>query len=113
MEWPVERERSGRLGTRNQLNSIILAAPDIDIDLFRTHLDKLAERTRSTIFLLISKTDGALRVSARLAGGVQKVGVELNSAGHFDEDTSPVIDQILTVSSIRILRNATSGGSRN
>jgi esterase/lipase superfamily enzyme len=155
MEGLVERERSGRLGTRNQLNSVILAAPDIDIDLFRTHLNKLSERTRSTIFLLISETDGALRVSARLAGGVprvgaapleeleefgvtvidlsaisnsssgthskfagspevvQLIGVGLNSAGRFDEDTSPVIDQILTVSPIRILRNAASGGSRN
>lgn len=152
MEGLVKLDRDGKLGTRKTLNTIVLAAPDIDIDLFRTQLNSLSPDTRRTIFLLISERDGALRVSARLAGGVPRVGATplkaleefgltvidlseisnsssgshssfagspdvvqligagLNSAGRFDDDTSPIIDQILTVSPIRILRQRTGGG---
>jgi esterase/lipase superfamily enzyme len=103
--------------------------------------------------VLISERDQALRVSARLAGGVprlgatpleelgefeltiidlsaindstsgthskfagspevvQLIGAGLNTAGRFDDDNTSLLDQILTVSPIRILRNATSGGN--
>lgn len=152
MEGLVERQQAGRLGKGKRLNSIMLAAPDIDIDLFRTQLDQLSPETRGAIFLLISERDPALRVSSRIAGGVPRVGAAsletleefgvtvidlsaihdsssgdhskfagspevvqligagLNSAGRFGEDTSPVIDQILSVSPIRILRNKAAGG---
>jgi esterase/lipase superfamily enzyme len=152
MEGLVERERIGARG-RGRLDTVMLAAPDIDIDLFRTHLDQLSPETRSSLFVLISERDQALRVSARLAGGVprlgatpleeleefgltiidlsaindstsgthskfagspevvQLIGAGLNTAGRFDDDNTPLLDQILTVSPIRILRNATSGGN--
>lgn len=151
MEGLVERDRKGKLGSQKNLNTIVLAAPDIDIDLFRTQLNKLSPEIRRSIFLLISERDAALRVSARLAGGVprvgaaslqdleefgltvidlsdindssagshsafagspdvvQLIGLGLNNAGRFGEDTSPLIDQILTVSPIRILRQRTGG----
>lgn len=151
MEGLVERERSGMLGRRKDLNTIVLAAPDIDIDLFRTQLNRLPPEIRRSIFLLISERDAALRVSARLAGGVPRVGAAplrdleefgltvidlseindsssgshsafagspdvvqligagLNSAGRFGDDTSPLIDQILTVSPIRVLRQGSGG----
>lgn len=151
MEGLVERERTGNLGRRKAIDNIVLAAPDIDIDLFRTQLAQLSPKTRQSIFLLISERDAALRVSSRLAGGVPRVGAAplkeleefgltvidlsdiddsntgshssfagspevvqligagLNSAGRFDKDTSPLIDQILTVSPIRILRRRTGG----
>ncbi len=151
MEGLVERDRSGELGRRKNLNTIVLAAPDIDIDLFRAQLNRLSPEIRRSIFLLISERDAALRVSARLAGGVPRVGAAplrdleefgltvidlsdindsssgshsafagspdvvqligagLNSAGRFGEDTSPLIDQILTVSPIRVLRQSPGG----
>ena len=151
MEGLVELDRNAALGTRKAVGNIVLAAPDIDIDLFRTQLAQLSPRTRAAIFLLISERDGALRVSARLAGGVPRVGATplgdleefgltvidlseindssagthsafagspevvqligagLNSASRFGNDTSPLIDQILTVSPIRILRQRTGG----
>jgi hypothetical protein len=42
---------------------------------------------------------------------VQLIGAGLNTAGRFDDDNTSLLDQILTVSPIRILRNATSGGN--
>lgn len=151
MEGLVERARTDRPG-RGKLDTVMLAAPDIDLDLFRTHLAQLSPETRRSIFLLISARDRALGVSSRLAGGVPRVGAAspgdlvefgltvidlseiddsttgthstfagspevvqligagLNAAGRFDEDNSPLIDQILTISPIRILRNAVGGG---
>jgi len=58
---------AGRLG------AIVLAAPDIDFDLFETALRRLrsiAER----ITVIASTADRALEVSRRLAGGVTRVG---------------------------------------
>jgi len=151
MEGLVERERSSGVGQQKKINSIVLAAPDIDIDLFRSQLNQLRPKTRESIFLLVSNSDGALRVSSRIAGGVprvgstplahleefgltiidlsdinistadnhsafaaspdvvQLIGVGMKSVGRFGEDTSPVIDQILTMSPIRILRQTTGG----
>jgi esterase/lipase superfamily enzyme len=69
-----------------------------------------------TVIDLSAISNSSSGTHSKFAGSpevVQLIGVGLNSAGRFDEDTSPVIDQILTVSPIRILRNAASGGSRN
>jgi esterase/lipase superfamily enzyme len=145
MEGLVERERSGGVSSRKHINSIVLAAPDIDIDLFRTQLRQLRPETRSAMYLLISENDPALRVSSGLAGGVPRVGAApleeleefgltvidlshindssagthaafagspevvqligagLDEHGRFGDDTSPVIEQILRASPIRIL----------
>src|SRR6056297_229156 len=72
MEGLVERERSDGVGKQKKINSIVLAAPDIDIDLFRSQLNQLRPKTRESIFLLVSNSDGALRVSSRIAGGVPR-----------------------------------------
>jgi len=59
--------RLGRLGI------VILAAPDIDLDLFVNQLRAVPpERRRFTV--LISRDDRALAVSRRIAGGVPRVG---------------------------------------
>ncbi|WPL19227.1 hypothetical protein Thiowin_04337 [Thiorhodovibrio winogradskyi] len=74
MEGLVDAQQAGTLGRRATINHIILAAPDIDLDLFRTQLAQLAPAIRKKMFLLVSKDDIALNLSRRIAGGVPRVG---------------------------------------
>ena len=55
------------------LNRIILAAPDVDIDLFDEYLKDIAP-VRERIVVLVSKDDRALQLSRRIAGGIDRVG---------------------------------------
>ena len=67
MEGLVEAQQAGRLGRRT-INHIILASPDIDIDLFRAQIELLPQAVRDKMYLLVSRDDSALRVSRRIAG---------------------------------------------
>lgn len=63
----------GDFNSTQRLGVVILAAPDIDLDLFASQLGAVPpERRRFTV--LISQDDKALAVSRRLAGGVPRVG---------------------------------------
>jgi esterase/lipase superfamily enzyme len=53
---------------------IILAAPDIDVDVFRSQLRDIGT-LRNPITLLVSKTDRALEVSSFLGGERPRVGL--------------------------------------
>lgn len=75
MEGLVDLQHAGTLGRRGTINHIMLASPDIDIDLFRSQLVQLPREIREKIFVLISKDDRALRASSLLAGGVPRVGM--------------------------------------
>ncbi len=96
MEGLVEAERAGTLGKRADIDHIILASPDIDIDLFRTQIAQLPEPILQKMYVLISKDDSALRVSRRLAGGVPRVGAtdaaELEKLGVTVIDLSEIED---------------------
>jgi esterase/lipase superfamily enzyme len=96
MEGLVDAQQEGRLGTRNGINSIMLASPDIDIDLFRTQLAQLPRPVIEKMFLLVSEDDAALRFSRRIAGGVPRVGAadteELEGLGLTVIDLSQVED---------------------
>lgn len=74
MEGLVHQQLSGQFGRRGMLGTIMLASPDIDIDLFRSQISVLPEEIRKRVYLLISKNDGALKLSRRIAGGVPRVG---------------------------------------
>ena len=74
MEGLVDAQLSGRLGKRNKIDTVMLASPDIDIDLFRTQVAILPEAFREKIYVLVSQDDYALRVSRIIAGGVPRVG---------------------------------------
>jgi esterase/lipase superfamily enzyme len=74
MEGLVDATQEGRLGKNTTINSIMLASPDIDIDLFRTQLALLPRPVVEKIFVLASADDAALRFSRRIAGGVPRVG---------------------------------------
>ena len=99
MEGLVEAQQAGRLGRRKTINHIMLASPDIDIDLFRTQLELLPQAVRDRMYLLVSRDDSALRVSRRIAGGVPRVGAaneeELEELGLTVIDLSEIDDSRL------------------
>jgi esterase/lipase superfamily enzyme len=96
MEGLVEAQRAGILGRRKTISHIMLASPDIDIDLFRTQIAELPREIRERMYLFVSRNDGALRISRRIAGGVPRVGAadtaELEGYGLTVIDLSEVED---------------------
>ncbi|GAB5375017.1 MAG: alpha/beta hydrolase [Acuticoccus sp.] len=63
----------GQFNARGRINSVILAAPDIDIDLFQRQLDWLRP-DQLPVYVLVSADDKALGLSRRIAGNVERVG---------------------------------------
>ncbi|GLK68122.1 lipoprotein [Hansschlegelia plantiphila] len=65
--------RDGRIAPK--IRNVILAAPDVDVDVFKQQLGEMGpanERPRFTIF--VSRDDRALRLSSRIAGEVPRLG---------------------------------------
>lgn len=62
-----------RFNAGGRINSVVLAAPDIDVDLFRRQLSavKVGE---PPVYVLVSDDDEALAISSRIAGNVPRVG---------------------------------------
>jgi len=59
-------------GTVDRLQ-VVLAAPDIDIDVFRTQVAAVGPMS-PPLTILVSKDDRALAISSRLSGGRERVG---------------------------------------
>ncbi len=56
-----------------KISNLILASPDLDVDVFRKQVREMGpKRPRVTIF--VSRHDRALRLSALIAGGIDRVG---------------------------------------
>ena len=68
-----QAQLQGRFNRYGKLKNIILASPDIDVDLFKRQLSVFPKDER-TFYVLISANDKALDLSRRLAGGVNRVG---------------------------------------
>jgi esterase/lipase superfamily enzyme len=100
MEGLVDAQQAGTLGRRVTINHIMLAAPDIDIDLFRAQLNQLDPAIRNRMYLLVSADDSALRLSRRIAGGVPRVGAA---------DTAELEDLGLTVIDLSEIEDSSSG----
>lgn len=65
--------RNGRIAPK--IHNVILAAPDVDTDVFRQQLGEMGapdQRPRFTLF--VSRDDRALQVSTRIANGVPRLG---------------------------------------
>ncbi|MDW4498599.1 alpha/beta hydrolase [Sulfitobacter sp. D35] len=96
MEGLVDAQLAGRLDSHDRIDHVILAAPDIDIDLFRTQVSILPPSLLRKMYLLVSKDDYALRISRRVAGGVPRVGAseaeELERLGLTVIDLSEIDD---------------------
>ncbi len=86
---------AGQFGHGTRPNSVILASPDIDLDLFRSQLSYLPKEKKN-FFVLVSEDDAALRVSQRLSGGISRLGntpaSELGDLGVTVVDLSSVDD---------------------
>jgi esterase/lipase superfamily enzyme len=85
----------GNFNRKGKLRTVILASPDIDLDLFRQQIAVLPEEQRN-FYVLISRDDRALAFSRRIAGGIDRVGdatpAELAGIGVTVIDLSKVSD---------------------
>jgi len=95
MEAMLDQAQIGGFDTSGRLKNIILASPDIDMDLFRSQLGQIDTNFKS-LFVLLSKDDSALGFSRRIAGGVPRVGAsnaaELAELGVVAIDLSEIED---------------------
>ncbi len=69
---------SGSTDLAARIGAIVLAAPDIDVDLFATSLKRIGPLA-SHITVIGSTKDRALAVSGQLAGGVSRVGASVRA----------------------------------
>ena len=81
---------SGRLDHANKLGYIVLAAPDIDIDVFESQLRRFGKLQRP-FYVVLSRDDKALWLSRTIAGGVSRVGDDPR-VGQLAELGATVID---------------------
>ncbi len=109
-----------RADVLGRIEAVVLAAPDIDGDLFRAELARIEPRP-GTIVALVSPRDRALRMSSGLRGGRGRIGLGLQEdvAGlaalgvhvvdttRYDQSKDPYRHNIFTGSPtlIRLLRN--------
>ena len=64
---------SGDLPPANKIGTIVLAAPDIDIDVFKSQLRRFG-KPQKPFYVVLSQDDRALFLSRTIAGGVTRVG---------------------------------------
>lgn len=63
----------GDYGPSSRMDALVLAAPDMDFDVFKAQLATLKQRPKAMI-VLVSEKDRALKVSGELRGGAPRVG---------------------------------------
>ena len=73
MEVIVAAELQGGFNKTGRVKNVMLAAPDIDIDVFRSQMSRI-KKQKQNLFVLVSKDDSALSFSRRISGGVNRVG---------------------------------------
>ena len=70
---------AGGLPQVDKLGSLFLAAPDIDIDVFKSQMRRFG-KPRKPFYIVLSKDDQALRASKFIAGGERRLGADENTA---------------------------------
>lgn len=73
MEAIVAAELRGGFNKTGRVKNVMLAAPDIDIDVFRSQMSQIKSQNQN-LFILVSKDDSALSFSRRISGGIDRVG---------------------------------------
>lgn len=73
METALQARPENRRLLNTRIDDIVLAAPDIDIDLFKAQLKRLGKPPRP-FTVIVSRDDKALRISRTIAGGKERVG---------------------------------------
>jgi esterase/lipase superfamily enzyme len=64
---------SGDLAHANKIGNVYLAAPDIDIDVFKSQMRRFG-KPRKPFYIILSQDDRALFLSGKIGGGVTRVG---------------------------------------
>lgn len=64
---------SGQIPHNNKIGSVILAAPDIDLDVFKSEL-RAFPKPHKPFYVIVSKDDQALQTSSFLAGQKARLG---------------------------------------
>jgi esterase/lipase superfamily enzyme len=85
---------SGDLPPVSRIGAVVLAAPDIDIDVFKAQLRRFG-KPQKPFYVVLSQDDRALFLSRTIAGGVTRVGdtadtAELSALGATVIDLSDV-----------------------
>jgi esterase/lipase superfamily enzyme len=70
---------SGRPPPIEKLGAVLLAAPDIDIDVFKSQMRSIGNPEKP-FYIILSKDDKALRASNFIAGGQARLGANENTA---------------------------------
>ena len=70
---------SAKLPPIRKLGAVVLAAPDIDIDVFKAQMRRFG-KPRKPFFIIVSRDDKALRFSDFIAGGKARLGSYRNDA---------------------------------
>ena len=95
MEAMRDQVQQGTFNKAGRLQTIILASPDIDMDLFRVQLEQIDTKF-DRFYVLLSKDDDALNISSMISGGVPRVGAsdisELAELGVIAIDLSEISD---------------------
>lgn len=89
MEGIASASQTGRISNIAIVDNIMLASPDIDIDLFRTQMEVIPQSIKDKIYILTSQDDRALKASRRVAGGIPRVG--LTDAEALEEEFGVVV----------------------
>jgi len=74
MEAMRDQAQQGTFNKLGRIQNIVLASPDIDMDLFRAQLKQIDTKF-DRFYVLLSRDDSALNISSRISGGVPRVGV--------------------------------------
>ena len=61
----------------NKVGVVVLAAPDLDLDVFKSQMERIG-KPRRPFFIVLSKDDKALGFSSFIAGGETRVGADTN-----------------------------------
>ncbi len=95
MEAIRDAVKDNKLNKSGKLQNVVLASPDIDMDLFRTHMAVIGDNL-ANFYVLLSEDDRALAFSRIIGGGVPRVGaanaVELVDLGVTAIDLTEIDD---------------------
>ena len=70
---------AGQIPRNQKLGSVFLAAPDIDLDVFKSEL-RLFPEPRRPFYVILSRDDQVLRISSLIAGGKARLGSDGNTS---------------------------------
>jgi esterase/lipase superfamily enzyme len=72
-------------GIPEKIENVILASPDLDVDVFRQQLADMGPK-RPKFAVFVSRDDNALRVSRRISGNIERLGaIDINNPVYRDQ----------------------------